>query len=555
MTAHLRAYSLSLRAVREMIKTLVSVRLRSLIAGLRGKKKDGTTGTSARLVLLTLAYLYIGAVFLLIFGGAAVMLAPFMIAAGLDALYFAIFMLITFSVIFFLSIFETKSHLFECKDNELLMAMPIKTGDIVISRIIVVLILNYVEGAVAFLPAVIAYAAFGGSVWGILGALTVFLFLPLLATSLSSGVGYLVARLAKKFKNNSFISLLFSLIFLGLYFWGYSALLSVPESELENVENLIPLLESALKPLSVIGLSATLHPVATPVFVAVSFGIAYIAYRAIASGYDRITAAGGAAEKKKYKSEPSHASSAFFALAKKEFKRFTSSAAYMMNGGIGVIMYIVMAVAVAINSSDIVDVVEIFSAELGMPIDAKVAVPAIAIGALVLLSSTVTISASALSLEGKNFWIIKTMPVGTRTVILAKLVPHVVISSLASVIASLVLIFSLGIEALYAVFVIVTPILANVFAALIGIMMNILMPKLEFENEMQPIKQSAAVGLTMLITMVFGMAYLGASFVFTLFGLGTLVILLGAAATLALVAGFTIVVLIPMAKRLESFSA
>ena len=555
MIARLRAYSLSLRAVRVMIKTLVSVRLRSFIAGLRGKKKDGTTGGVGRMILLGLAYLYIGGVFLVMFAGSAFSLAPFMIAAGLDALYFAMFTVIAFSFIFFFSIFETKANLFECRDNELLMAMPVKSGDIVISRIIVVLILNYVEASLVFLPAVIAYAVFGGSALSVVGSVIVFLLLPLLSTSLSSGVGYLVARLAKKFKNNSLIPLVLTLIFLALYFWGMSAITSIPESELENVENLIPVLKSMLSPLSVIGLAATLHPIATPVFAVVALGSSYIAYFAISKGYERITASGNYAEKKKYKSEPSRASSAFISLSKKELKKFVSSATYMLNGGIGAVLYIVLAVAAVMKGGELISSVGIISAELGLSLDIKTAVPAIVVALLVILSSTVTVSASALSLEGKGFWIIKTMPVSSRTVILAKLVPHVAVGATASLVASVILTVALKIDALYAIFVVITHILANVFSAFVGIIMNVLLPKLEFENEMQPIKQSASVGLTMLITTAAGILFLGMSFALAMFGLGVLALLLGVALMLALVAGFAVIALIPIANRLDSLSA
>ena len=537
-----------------MLKTLVFVRLRSLVAGLRGKKKDGSVGGVGRLVLLSLAYLYIGGFLLFAFGGAAISFAPAMIASGLDSLYYAIFMLVAFSFIFLFSVFETKAHLFECRDNELLAAMPIKPSDIVLSRIFVVLIINYIEAALVFLPAVIAYAVFGGSPLGIIGGVLVYLLLPPLATSLSSGVGYLVALLARRFKNNSFIPLVLTVGFLALYFWGYSALLSMPEEEIENLENLIPVISNALAPISALGLSALLHPIATHVFVLVSVGASFIAYRAVSAGYTTVAVSSHTKDKKKYKNKPQRAGGAFSALARKEMRKFISSATYMLNGGLGALMYIVLAVAAVANRDSIISAIGIFSAELGMPIDSATLIPAVATAILVMLSATVTVSASALSLEGKSFALLKSMPVASRTVILAKLMPHILISSAASLIASATLVIFFGIEPLYAIGVIVTPILANVFAALVGIIMNILLPKLEFDNEVQPIKQSAAVGLTMLVTMVVGFSYFGATLFLSLFGLGAVMMLLGFAAFLVLSAALGIIAFIPIAKRLDGIS-
>ena len=537
-----------------MIKRLVAIRLRSLIAGLRGKKKDGTNGGMGRMLLLGLAYLYIGAVFLFMFSVSAISYAPIMISAGLDALYFALFMIIAFSMIFFFSVFETKAHLFECRDNALLGAMPIKPGDIVVSRIIVVLILNYVEAAVAFLPAVIAYAVFGGSVLGTVGSLAVFILLPPLATAASSGVGYLVALLSKKFKNNSIIPLVLTLAFLALYFWGASSLLSVPE-ELEDVENLIPILSEALGPVSVIGLAALCHPIATPIFVILCVGASLVSFKFISRGYTRLAATEDLSGKKKYKSEPSRASGVLRALLKKEFRRLTSSATYMLNGGIGAIMFIVLAVAGAVKGGEIVTALDMILSEVGITLDPNICLPALATAALVLLSSTVTLSASAFSLEGKSFYLLRSMPVSSRSVVLAKVVPHIAVSSVGSLSASVIITVAFGIEPLYAVFVVLTPIFANVFAAFVGITMNILMPKLDYENEVQPIKQSASVGLTMLITMVFGMLYFLASIWLLIMGLGSLVIYLGALAVFAVAVIFAVIALLPIARRIDRISA
>ena len=199
-----------------MIKTLLGARLRSALSTLlsRGKKDGSTRIGKGRVAALALAYIYV----IVVFGGLmafnAVSMAPVLISLDLDWFYFATFTAIAFLGVFLLSIFETKSELFECKDNELLLSMPIRPRDIVLSRVFTVLVFNYLETFLLILPAVIVYAIFGGSLHGIIGSILVMLLLPLLSTSLSSGVGYVLAIVAKKLKNNSFLTVAASLLLL-----------------------------------------------------------------------------------------------------------------------------------------------------------------------------------------------------------------------------------------------------------------------------------------------------------------------------------------------------
>ena len=126
-----------------MIKALTLIRLRAMIGSLGAKGKDGGVKPSGRWKILgiSLLFLYLGGVFAYLSGSMAVMLAPVTIAMDMGWLYFTLFNTAAFTMIFLFSIFETKSELFECKDNELLLSMPIKPRDIILSRIFTVLIL------------------------------------------------------------------------------------------------------------------------------------------------------------------------------------------------------------------------------------------------------------------------------------------------------------------------------------------------------------------------------------------------------------------------------
>ena len=128
-----------------MIKILVKNRLSALFGTAVSKGRDGAVKAGkGRILLFSLLYLLLISLFAGMSVIGAVTLGFVLIPIGASWLYFAIFFLVSFTLIFVLSIFETKSELFECKDNDLLLSMPIKPRDIVASRVLVVLIYNYI---------------------------------------------------------------------------------------------------------------------------------------------------------------------------------------------------------------------------------------------------------------------------------------------------------------------------------------------------------------------------------------------------------------------------
>jgi len=193
-----------------MIKYLIKNRLRSALGAMVGKGKGGAVkkASAGRIVGFTLLYAYVIGTFLLLSSIVSFSLGAVLIPGGASWLYFSVFMIASFSIVFIFSIFETKSELFECKDNDLLLSMPIKPKDIVISRISVVLIYNYIEELIIMLPCIVSYSIFSrGDIIGVLGALVMSMLLPLFATAIASGVGYVVAIVSKRTKKNSFVTL------------------------------------------------------------------------------------------------------------------------------------------------------------------------------------------------------------------------------------------------------------------------------------------------------------------------------------------------------------
>ena len=135
---------------------------------------------------------------------------------------------------------------------------------------------------------------------------------------------------------------------------------------------------------------------------------------------------------------------------------------------------------------------------------------------MVFLPGMVMISASALSLEGKNLWIIKTLPISDKTLLLSKTLPHIILSIPSSVITSILLIIATSASPEYWLFFILTPLVATVAFAIFGTVVNTAFPNFEFHNEAQPIKQSLAVFIVLSVITVLTVGTMVLSVVFAL---------------------------------------
>ena len=527
-----------------MIKILIKNRLRALFGSMVGKGKGGEVKKASvgKIVGFAILYAYLALVFIGLAVGAAVIFASAFLGEGGDWIYFAIFSLASLTVVFVLSIFETKSELFECKDNDLLLSMPIKPRDIVVSRIVVVLIYNYFTAAIVMLPAVVVYAIFTLNPLGIIGGLLVSLLIPLLGTAFASAVGYLLALICRKIKNKTFITVALALAFLGAYFWAYTSLLDNMDAIIGNLAEALPELEGSV--LYFIGNASLLSPVPFLTALLVSFAAAFVAYALISHSYIKLITETSGASSRAYKAERLKSGSALSALVKKELRHLLSNANYILNSCLGIIFMLVAAVVAVLKRAELAMIgEELFGTSAAL-------VGIIAAG-LTIMSSMCMMSACSLSLEGKRLWILKSIPVAARTAVLSKALPQAALMLPVSIVSAIVVTFATAAPFYYYPIAIIAVSAASIGFSFLGTIINVLFPKFEFENEVQPIKQSLSVFLTMVINMVVSLAVIFVSIILAF--ISPLISVLCVTLIFVIFAVVSALILLgPIAKRYES---
>lgn len=479
-----------------MLKTLLRVRLDATLRFLTQGKGSAKSSRSREIAMIGV-WAYLVFTFISLSFSTAFSLGAACVRWGLDWLLFAFFTLATGSVLFFLGILEAKSVLFDSKDNDLLFPLPIEPSTIFLSRVLVLLLFHYVEAAIILVPALVAYLSVGGSLTATIGFLLVLLLLPPLATALAALTGFVWAYLSRRIPANPFVSVAVCIALLGAYFVGYSRLFTGLEQLILDVEGAPALVEARFAWLRCVGGVISLSPVPTVIFLGVCLLLPLGVYRLFSKRYPALATMTSRVRRHSQTTCVSvRTATPLMAVVHKEIARFTSSALYMLNAGLGLVFELVASVGMLVKADTLLITL---STMLGVDADGAAVLLLAALLALIPMTYP---AAASVSLEGKSFWILRSLPLSDRDILLGKMLPQYLIGAPVHFIASVLLLIlvrpSLGVGLL----ILLLPQAAALAFSAFGLFSNLLFPNLEFTHEAQVIKQSISAVVASLLPTV-----------------------------------------------------
>ena len=489
-----------------MLKTLLRSRFSALWASLSQgskKKKTGATGVILIVVFAFLAVYMLGAISIMFFG-----LGYAMNEQGDAWAFFTLASLIASALCLFGSIFTTKTQIFESKDNDLLLSMPIPPKYILISRILVLLIVNYILEALVMLPAIVMYGVtIGYTFVGFIFAILSFILIPFVTLAISAIIAWIISFIASKIRNKTLISTAMFVIFFAAYmyfcfslgsFTGSGEEMNIDLSGLKNTFIFYYLGNSVAN-------KSFLHFVLFALFAIIP---SIITFMVISHSFIKIITTKKTAKKVEYKQNNEKSSSPFIALVKKEIKRFFSSTAYIMNCGIGSIMLVILSVVVAINAPSILEAIEVQFSDPTQSIPAELIysfIPVIIAIASTFISSMSLVSTPSISLENNNLWILHSLPIKPKTILFAKITNHMIICTPVSIIAVIIACISLKVSLLNTILVILSTVMIIGFTAYFGMFLGLKFPKFDWQNENVAVKQGFAIFGSMFGSMIYAM--------------------------------------------------
>ena len=487
-----------------MLKILLKNRLLALVDQLSGQskgKKAAQIGTYAALVLLGVLIL-IGTCFGVnaLFGNVAARMAE----RGESWAVYAFAGALGFLLALFLTLFYAQGVIFEAKDNELLLSMPISPSAILASRVGSVYFVNMLFTLVLLCAGGYTVAAQTGGISVLSWILVILcaLLLPLLSTTISCLLAWLVSYLTRRTGKKVLIQTLLSLLAIGAMFlvtMGVNK--EFFKNMAESAGDIAQAFRQTLYPLYAMGLGiAETNWGMLLIFAAICIVPFAAIYIVLSKSFIRIVTARSTAKKQKYEATALKSSGVVWAMTKKDLTRFFNSPPYMTNAGLGLLYSIGMTVFAMVSGDSIINSV---LAKVDSIQNPAAYTTVIAAFALSFLASMTTMSGCSISVEGKNLWILKSMPVRAKEVLTGKLLSHLVLAIPVSILCSILYLFVAKILTVPGVILMfLMPIAFTCFNALLGLISNLFRGKMDYPSIAKAAKNTSSSLIPILSTMV-----------------------------------------------------
>ncbi|MGL4694482.1 hypothetical protein [Enterococcus larvae] len=424
-----------------------------------------------------------------------------------------------------LTFMKGSGFLFGFRDFDTLMALPIAPQIITMSKVFSLYLLNLLFSFIALVPSMLLYCWHTRSIWPLLGTLVILPFVPLLPLILGVIVTTVISLIASNFRYQQLVVVLLSLGGVVALMAGSISLTNYDNAQLnELLKNGLLQLESSYPLLKLINSGFSNQPFLLLVFIILSVLPALLFLALLNRYYLQINAKLSLRVRKSvFKLETFKQRNLFRSLLEKEVRLYFSSALYVTNSIIGVILFLAAALSVPF----LLDQLRTALPE-GMTIQQFL--PWLPYVPCLFLGITTTTSA-AISMEGKSDWQYASLPIPIGKIYAAKLAVNLLLFLPALWVGCAALIFSLSLTGFSAFLLFLFPSCFCIFMAMIGLKLNQMYPNFKWTNEQQPIKQSIPVLVTMLIGLLSIVLSVGAAF---LLGHSGITILLSSAILLVI---------------------
>ena len=419
-----------------------------------------------------------------------------MASLGLAASLPVTAVLICSVIILILTFLKSSGVLIGLKDYDMVMSLPVKNSDVILSRLTVVYLLNLGICLLVSLPPAITYALSvpGGKAGAVIFILCT-LFIPVIPMIISLTLGVLISAVTSRSRKKNIFSLFLSTAVIVLIVVGSMQLQNISADQFKNFGTWLSDIASRFYPpanLAALAVTGT-SPGYFLLYALLSVLITFLFVIVVSRFYRRMNTSFLSTRTGRAKNIRLKSSSQAIAMYKREVSRYFSCTVYALNSSIGMVLLLVLAIALIFVSPDSLE------SQTGIPgfqLMLKHALPMIA-SVLVSLSST---TSAALSIEGRHRWMMYMLPVRAIDIFRAKIAMNLTVILPLLIISIILLGIRMDVTTVGAVFLIIVPVIYALYISVLGMYLNTAFPKYDWKNEQEAVKNSAAV----LITIVLG---------------------------------------------------
>ena len=427
---------------------------------------------------------------------------------NMDYVLLAMFVFLTSILTIVEGIYKSGSLIFNCKDDNLLLSLPIKRSTVVFIRIFKFYVFELMYNSVFLLPSMVVYAAYvHPSTSYYVVSLIAVLLLPIVPILISCLVGTFITYVASKFRGKNIAQTIITIIMLlGIMYFSYNSdnLLGNLAQNATSVNDFITKvyypagayieLVTNFNYATLLGF-IVIHAI---MFATIVFIIGRVYFR-INSGFKSVK---NKKTNKEYKIKTSTQTSA---LVKKELKRFLNSTVFITNAGFGLVLFLLGCIFAVVKYDGLVESIMnegLITASLE---SITSYFPVGLFGFLCFTCFMTSITSSMISLEGKSFTILKSLPIKPYKVVQAKVLTAILVMLPCIFIGDLLVFIKFRFDIVSIILLIIASVILALVAETMGIIINLKYPKMDATTDAEVVKQS----MSSFISVMGGMALIG----------------------------------------------
>lgn len=410
---------------------------------------------------------------------------------------------------FIFTIFRTNGYLFNFKEYDMIMSLPFGEMEVVISRFVYMYIKClpwYLSVSLSMLVGYIIYAEF--SLISIVMWIVLTIFVPLIPMVVATFLGFCVAKISSGFKKRNIITTVLTFaVVVGSFGLNYAINKLFSDGMVrQTLENIYAVNEKmgqvyipakwfadAINNGNIAG-ALLLIGISSALFVIVVYVIGK-SYRKINSMLKSHAASGN------YKVSHQKTRSVVQSIAYKEFRRLLGSSNYLVNATVGELLSLALGIAAWVIGFD--GIIKFITN--GAPVTTQMVAPSIPFIVYFLIGMVATTACSP-SLEGKNYWIVQSLPIDKKVLYKGKMLFNMYLTVPFMTFAILSLCISGKVGIINTLLDLILGWALCAFSTTWGCVCGVRHMRLDWENEIEVIKQGAAVMIylfpNMIVTMI-----------------------------------------------------
>ena len=445
---------------------------------------------------------------MLCFGFLAFIICEELSKVNLQYLILALAVFGTFLMTLFEGVYKSGPILFNCKDDQLLLSLPIKRSTVIFIRVFKFYIFELLFNSVFLVPMIIAYMLWAEriTISFIITSIIVVLLVPIIPIAISCIVGAITSSISSNFKHKNLVTTVISMIFIMIIFAISYNIDNFLEYIIKNATSISDFISKLYYPAGVyVTLTLNFSFIKLLVFILIHIvifiGLILLLnkyYFSINTRLKSVTTTTNVNVKELKYNNLSITKS----LIKKEFRELFNTPVLVINALFGLVLFIIMTIVVMSKIDAFVDMINMFAeSELSVDLIFQYT-PLVVLGLLMFTSFMTSITSSLISLEGRKINILKSLPVEVKKILMAKVYTCLIITTPVLSLGTILLCIKLRVGIINSVLLLGISVILPLMSHLLGLVVNLKFPKLDYDNPAEVVKQSMSSFVSVMAGML-----------------------------------------------------